>query len=56
MAFNLKKGGLHKALGLTPGTPIPISTLNEHKNSPDAHMRKMVNFALNAHKFKHGGK
>lgn len=53
---NIKKGLLHKSLGISEGSPIPTSELEKHKNSPDAHMRKMVNFALNAKKFKHKGR
>ena len=50
---DLKAGGLHKALGVPADQPIPMSKLMEHKDSPNEHMRKMVQFALNAKKFKH---
>lgn len=50
---NIKHGLLHKSLGIKQGEPIPTSELEKHKDSNDPHMRKMVQFALNAKKFKH---
>lgn len=44
----LKKGGLHKALGIKQGEKIPASKLQAHKNSSNEHMRKMIQFAINA--------
>ena len=45
--IHVKKGLLHKTLGIPEGQKIPLSTLMKRKNSQDPHMRKMVQFALN---------
>lgn len=55
MHLDIKKGGLHEALGMKPDTPIKTSKLESLKNSEDPHMRKMANFALNARGWNHGG-
>jgi hypothetical protein len=43
------KGMLHKALGIPEEKPIPMSRLQEAKNSKDSHVRRMANFAINFH-------
>ncbi len=48
------EGMLHRALGVPVGQPIPLKKLEAAKNSPDAHMREMANFAINARGFTHG--
>ena len=48
MELHLKKNGLHNALGVKPGHPIPHDLLNKALNSSDPHMRKMAQFAKNA--------
>lgn len=53
-AFKVKKGALHKQLGMAPGKKIPVSTLQKLKQSPDALTRKRATFALNAKKWHHG--
>ena len=51
--FHLRKGGLHKALGISPSETIPSDKLESAKNSGNEHLRKMAQFAINAKKFKH---
>lgn len=51
--FHLRKGGLHKALGISSGETIPADKLESAKNSDNEHLRKMAQFAINAKKFKH---
>lgn len=53
-AFKIKKGALHKQLGISQGKKIPVSTLQKLKNSNNPLTRKRANFALNARKFHHG--
>jgi hypothetical protein len=48
------KGALHRALGIPDGKPIPAAREEAAKKSPDPHVRKEANFALNARGFKHG--
>jgi hypothetical protein len=50
---HLKKGGLHKALGIPLGKPIPPARLAQALRSPNPHVRHMAQFASNAKKFKH---
>lgn len=45
---NVKKGALHKQLGIPQGKNIPVSKLEALKNSKDPQTRKRANFALNA--------
>ena len=49
----LKKGALHKALGIPLSTKIPISRLQTAKNSKNAHIRKMASLALSMRSWKH---
>lgn len=51
--FHLRKGGLHKALGISQDEKIPADKLESAKKSKNEHLRKMVQFAINAKKFKH---
>jgi hypothetical protein len=51
---NLKKGALHKSLGIGADKKIPVKTLDKAADSPSPLMRKRANFALNARKFNHG--
>lgn len=50
----LRKGGLHRALGVPEGEPIPAAKMAQAKKSPDAHVRKMAAFAETLEGFKHG--
>lgn len=51
----VKKGALHKELGVKPGEKIPAKKLAISENdSPLEKKRKQ--FALNASKWNHGGK
>jgi oligoendopeptidase F len=51
-----KQGSLRKIAGVKKGQKIPVSTLRRLKKSKSAATRKKANFALNARKFKKGGK
>jgi hypothetical protein len=51
--FHLRKGGLHKALGIAEGKPIPEEKKEEAANSSNPHMQKMGQFALNASHWSH---
>lgn len=42
---HLNKGGLHRALGVEEGKPIPADKLAAAKNSDNPHTAKMANFA-----------
>ncbi len=46
-------GMLHKALGVAQGQPISRAKLESAKNSSDAHVREMANFAINARGWDH---
>jgi oligoendopeptidase F len=50
------KGKLRKAAGVKKGKKIPVSKLKQMKNSKNPKTRKRANFALNARKWKRGGK
>jgi hypothetical protein len=50
---HLNKGGLHKALNVPEGTPIPKEKLEAAKNSKNPHVRKMAQFASTMESFKH---
>jgi hypothetical protein len=49
---HLRKGGLHKALGVASGDKISDSKLKEGLNSDNEHVRKMSNFAKTMSGFK----
>lgn len=42
---DMNKGGLHRALGVKPGTDIPADKLAKAKNSDNPHVKKMAEFA-----------
>lgn len=50
------RGKLHQTAGVPEGKKIPVSKLEELKNSPNPATRKRANFALNARHFNHKGK
>jgi hypothetical protein len=50
---HLKSGGLHRALGVEEGTPIPKEKLAAARNSKNEHVRHMANFAKTMGDFKH---
>lgn len=49
---DIKKGDLHKVLGIPAGHDIPPSVLAQALKSDDEHLRKMAQFAVNAKHFK----
>lgn len=53
MNLHLKKGALHKDLGVPQGQKIPASKLASAKNSSSPLERKRANFAINAKKWQH---
>lgn len=42
---HLRKGGLHRALGVPEGEKIPADKLSKARNSTNEHVRHMANFA-----------
>ena len=50
---HLRKGGLHKALGVPEGDNIPADKLESARNSDNEHVKKMANFAHTMSGFKH---
>lgn len=56
MHLSLKKGALHKALGVPASKFISHYKLAMAKHSKSPLMRKRAQFALNAAKWHHGGK
>jgi hypothetical protein len=53
---HIKKGALHRQMGIPEGQKIPVSKLREWKHSSDPKLRKRANFALVARKWRHGGR
>ena len=51
---HLKRGGLHRALGIPEGQKIPEERLEEAKKSKNEHIRHMAHFADTMSKFNHG--
>jgi DNA-binding PadR family transcriptional regulator len=49
----LRKGGLHRALGVPESETIPKSKVEAATHSKNAHVRKMANFAQTMSGFKH---
>lgn len=43
--FHLRKGGLHRALGVPEGEKIPKSKIDAARHSDSEHIRHMANFA-----------
>jgi hypothetical protein len=52
---HLRKGGLHRALGVPENEPIPKEKMAAAKNSKDEHVRHMAAFAETLEGFHHGG-
>jgi hypothetical protein len=50
---HLRKGGLHRALGIPEDEKIPAERIEKAKNSPNAHVAHMANFAHTMGGFKH---
>jgi hypothetical protein len=50
---HLNKGGLHRALHVPEGSPIPQEKLEAAKHSSSEHVRHMANFAQTMKGFKH---
>ena len=50
---HLNKGGLHRALKVPEGQPIPAEKLAAAKHSENGHIRKMAAFASTMEHFKH---
>jgi oligoendopeptidase F len=50
------RGKLRKSAGTKKGKKIPVSKLRKMKNSKDPKTRKRATFALNARKWKKGGR
>ena len=48
----LRKGQLHKALGVDKGDTIPDDKLDEAQNSDNDHVKAMANFAKTMKGFK----
>jgi hypothetical protein len=53
MHLKLKKGALHKTLGISKGRKIPLSRLKAAKRSKNPLTRKRATFAINARKWHH---
>lgn len=53
MKLNIKKGALHRQLGIPAGRRIPTSTLMRLKRSKNPTTRKRANFALVARHWHH---
>ncbi len=49
----LRKGGLHRALGIPQDETIPADRLEKAKNSSNSHIAHMANFAHTMKGFKH---
>lgn len=52
MKLHLKKGALHKEMGISKGEKIPVEALEKEK-AKGGLAAKRANFALNARKWKH---
>ena len=50
---HLRKGGLHRALGVPEGEKIPEEKLQAARNSDNEHVAHMANFAHTMKGFKH---
>lgn len=53
LKLKLKKGGLHRALGVKEGEKISAYKVAEALHSENPHVRKMAQFAENARKWNH---
>lgn len=54
MNLHLKKGALHRALGVKQGRKIPKSRIQSALHSHSKLLRKRAQFAANAAKWHHG--
>jgi hypothetical protein len=52
----IKKGALHRALGIPEGEKIPQSALDRAQRSKDPHVRKMAQLAETLKGLNHGSK
>lgn len=50
---HLRKGGLHRALGVAEGEKIPAEKIAAARNSTNDHVAHMANFAHTMAGFKH---
>jgi hypothetical protein len=50
---HLRKGGLHRALGIKESEPIPAEKLEAARHSSNSHIQHMANFAHTMKGFKH---
>lgn len=50
---HLRKGGLHRALGVAEDEKIPAEKLSAARNSKSEHVRRMAEFAHTMSKWKH---
>ena len=50
---HLRKGGLHRALGVPEGEKIPAKKLEAARHSKNSHVQHMANFAHTMSGFKH---
>lgn len=50
---HLRKGGLHRALHVPEGEPIPAAKLEAAKHSSNSHIQHMANFASTMKSFHH---
>lgn len=50
---HLRKGGLHRALGVSESDTIPEAKIQAARNSDSPHVRKMAEFAHTMKGFKH---
>lgn len=50
---HLRKGGLHRALGVPQGEKIPADKLASARNSKNSHIQHMANFAHTMGSFSH---
>ena len=50
--LHLKKGALHKQLGVAKDKKIPVSAIRKAAGSSNETLRKRAQFALNARKWK----
>lgn len=55
MKLKLKKGALHRELGVAKDKPISAFKAAQAKNSKNTLTRKRAQFAINARKWKHSG-
>ncbi len=54
LQLDLKRGALHKQLGIKEGDKIPLAKLQELKKSKNPTTRKRANFALISQTWKKG--